>query len=168
MIIFDSSPLIHITKIGKIEFVLKLFEKIYIPEGVHKEVVKKGLEFGYADAFLIQNYENKGKIIKLKVEKNDPTLINFLHRGEIEVLLLGKKFNEKKKCLIVMDEKKGRLIAEQRKISYISTAGLILLLLRYRIINYNLYCSNLAKYSSNGWFSHQNYQNYIKRGKIYE
>ena len=67
-----------------------------------------------------------------------------------------------------MDEKKGRLVAEQRNIPFITTAGLILLLLRHNVIKYNLYCSNLAKYASNGWFSLQNYQQYIKRGKKYE
>lgn len=168
MIIFDSSPLIHLTKIGKIEFVLKLFGKIYIPVAVYEEVVEKGLKFGYSDAILIQNLENEKQILKMKTKKHDPTLVNFLHKGEIEVLQLGEEYANKKRCLIVMDEKKGRLVAEQRNIPFISTAGLILLLLRHNIIKYDLYCSNLTKYASNGWFSLQNYQNYIKRGKIYE
>ena len=168
MIIFDSSPLIHITKIGKIEFVLKLFGKIYIPDAVYDQVVEKGLKFGYSDAILIQNLENEKQILKIKTKKHDPTLVNFLHIGEIEVLQLGEEYAHKKKCLIVMDEKKGRLVAEQRNIPYISTAGLILLLLHHSVIKYDLYCSNLAKYTSNGWFSLQNYQKYLKRGKIYE
>ncbi len=168
MIIFDSSPLIHFTKIGKIEFVLKLFGKIHIPEAVYEEVVEKGLKFGYSDAILIQNLENEKQILKMKTKKHDPTLVNFLHKGEIEVLQLGEEYAQKKRCLIVMDEKKGRLVAEQRNIPFISTAGLILLLLRHNVIKYDLYCSNLTKYASNGWFSLQNYQNYIKRGKIYE
>ncbi|MHA1720848.1 MAG: hypothetical protein DRO88_13520 [Promethearchaeia archaeon] len=168
MIIFDSSPLIHLTKIGKIEFVLKLFGKINIPVAVHEEVVEKGIQFGYSDAYLIQNFENEQKILKIKIKKQDSTLINFLHRGEMEVIQLAEKYSKIEKCLIVMDEKKGRLIAEQRNISYISTASLILLLLRKNLIDYNLYCSNLAKYTSYGWFSLQNYQQYIKRGKYYE
>lgn len=168
MIIFDSSPLIHLTKIGKIEFVLKIFGKIHIPEAVYEEVVEKGLNFGYADAFLIQNLEIEKQILKIKTKKHDPTLVNFLHKGEIEVLQLGEEYIHKKKCLIVMDEKKGRLVAEQRKIPCISTAGLILLLLRHNVIKYDLYCSNLSKYASNGWFSLKNYQKFIKRGKIYE
>ena len=86
----------------------------------------------------------------------------------MEVIQLAEKYSKIEKCLIVMDEKKGRLIAEQRNISYISTASLILLLLRKNLIDYNLYCSNLAKYTSYGWFSLQNYQQYIKRGKYYE
>ena len=167
MIIFDSSPLIHFTKIGKIEFVLKLFGKIHIPEAVYEEVVEKGLKFGYSDAILIQNLENEKQILKMKTKKHDPTLVNFLHKGEIEVLQLGEEYAHKK-CLIVMDEKKGRLVAEQRNIPFISTAGLILLLLKYKVIKYDLYCSNIAKNASNGWFSLQNYQNYIKRGKKYE
>ncbi len=167
MIIFDSSPLIHLTKIGKIEFVLKQFGKIYIPDAVYEEVVEKGIKFGYSDAILIQNLENEKQISKIKTKKKDTTLVNFLHKGEIEVLLLGEEYAHKK-CLIVMDEKKGRLVAEQRNIPFISTAGLILLLLKHDVIKYDLYCSNLANYASNGCFSLRNYQNYIKRGKIYE
>ena len=168
MIIFDSSPLIHLTQIGKLKYIISVFKNVVIPQAVYEEVVEKGIKFGYSDAILIRNLENEKQILKMKTKKHDPTLVNFLHDGEIEVLQLGEEYAHKKKCLIVMDEKKGRMVAEQRNIPFISTAGLILLLLRHKLIKYDLYSSNLAKYTSNGWFSLQNYQQFIKRGKNYE
>ncbi len=167
MIIFDSSPLIHLTKIGKIAFVLELFKTAFIPEAVYEEVVIKGLSKGFSDAQIIEAYIKNSKI---KVEKISEVelasfcsgdLINYLNNGELESILLS----EKKKTLLAIDERKGRLFCEQKKIPTITTSTLLLLLVEKDIIDSDLYEVNLSKYASNGWISIDIYREYIKKGK---
>ncbi len=55
MIILDSSPLIHLTKIGKIDYLINLFDFIIISKAVYKEVIIKGEKAGYSDARLLLN-----------------------------------------------------------------------------------------------------------------
>ncbi len=47
----NASPLIFLAKIGKIHLLEKIFEKILIPEKVYNEVVVKGKEKRFADAY---------------------------------------------------------------------------------------------------------------------
>ncbi|MHA1767254.1 MAG: hypothetical protein ACTSWX_14905 [Promethearchaeota archaeon] len=164
MIIFDSSPLIHLTKIGKMDFILKKFDNIIISDAVYLEVIEQGIEHGYSDALLLENYVNAKKILKYSIKKTDPLLKKYLHLGEYESILLSEEL----KSIIVLDDRKARIVAEQRNLSSISTADLILLLIKIKSINFNIYKRNLLKYASNGWFSHELYELYLKEGKKYE
>ena len=164
MIILDSSPLIHLTKIGKIDFILKKFKNIIITDAVYNEVIEQGIKHGYSDALLLENYYNENKILKYSIKKQDPLLKKYLHLGEYESILLSEILES----LVILDDRKARLVAEQREISSISTADMILLLIKLKSINFNLFKRNLLKYSSNGWFSHELYEKYLKEGKKYE
>ncbi|QEE15296.1 hypothetical protein DSAG12_01121 [Promethearchaeum syntrophicum] len=164
MIIFDSSPLIHLTKIGKIDFILKKFKNIIIPDAVYCEVIEKGIKHGYSDAILLENYYNEHRILKYSIKKQDPLLKKYLHLGEYESILLSETL----KSLVILDDRKARLVAEQRKISSISTADMLLLLIKLKSINFNHFKRNLLKYSSNGWFTHELYEKYLNEGKKYE
>ena len=164
MIILDSSPLIHLTKFGKMDYILNTFDIISIPDAVFNEVVEEGIKNGYSDAILIKNYISADKIRMVSVKKHDPLLQNYLHPGEYESILLANEL----KTIVVLDDKKASLIAEQRNIPFISTADLILLLLKLKSINSGLYRENLNKYASQGWFSPQIFQIYLKAGQNYE
>lgn len=54
MIISDSTPLIHLARIGRLDLLSRLFKKVIIPESVFNEIVIKGEEQGYLDAKLIR------------------------------------------------------------------------------------------------------------------
>ncbi|TFH28766.1 MAG: hypothetical protein E4G98_04910, partial [Promethearchaeota archaeon] len=79
MIILDSSPLIHLTKFGKMDYILNTFDIISIPDAVFNEVVEEGIKNGYSDAILIKNYISADKIRMVSVKKHDPLLQNYLH-----------------------------------------------------------------------------------------
>ncbi len=164
MIILDSSPLIHLTKIGKIDFILKKFENIIISDAVYSEVIEQGIKHGYSDALLLENYLNEKKILRYSIKKQDPLLKKYLHLGEYESILLSEKLG----TIIILDDRKARLVAEQRNLVSITTADMILLLIKIKSINFNIFKRNLLKYTSNGWFSHELYEKYLKEGKKYE
>ncbi|GAH29310.1 unnamed protein product, partial [marine sediment metagenome] len=67
MIILDASPLIHLTKIGKLEYIINLFDFIIISHAVYKEVIEEGIKAGYTDAILILNYFKNNKIKEITI-----------------------------------------------------------------------------------------------------
>ena len=164
MIILDSSPLIHLTKIGKLEYLIDLFDFIIISNAVYKEVIEEGIKAGYSDATLILNYLKNNKIKEIKIENLDPLLKEYLHPGESESIQLAKHL----KIILVIDEKKGRLIAEQKGIKFLTTADVLLLLLKEGLFNFDFFKKNLAKYSADGWLGINIYQKYLEEGKKYE
>ena len=150
MIIFDSSPLIHLTKIGKLDSIISLFKKLYITKAVFHEVVEEGIKNNLSDAIIIQNYVNDHKIKVIEIILPNK-LKGVLHPGESESITLA--ITNKKNALLIMDEKKGRLIAREKNISLHGTLGILLILLKEEIIDKQKYRTNLRRYADNGWLS---------------
>lgn len=101
MIISNTTPLIFLAKIGKLEFL----EKAIIPKEVYEEILKgKEKEEAIAIKKFIQ--EGKIKIKETKVRKNLP---KSLHEGEKAAISLALQENVK---LILLDERKARVIAK--------------------------------------------------------
>ncbi len=50
MIVANSTPLIHLSRIGRLELLSDLYDTVIITEGVHREVVVRGLELGKPEA----------------------------------------------------------------------------------------------------------------------
>ena len=48
-IVSNTSPLIWLSKIGKITLLKKLFDEVIIPKEVYKEAVERGLQEGFSD-----------------------------------------------------------------------------------------------------------------------
>ena len=164
MIILDASPLIHLTKIGKLEYVIDLFDYIIISNAVYKEVIEEGIKEGFNDAILILNYLKKDKIKEITIENPDLLLNEYLHPGESESIQLALFL----KAILVIDEKKARMIAEQRGIGFLTTADVLLLLLKEKLIKFEYFQKNFLKYSADGWLGADIYQKYLEEGKKYE
>jgi predicted nucleic acid-binding protein len=131
---------------------------------VHNEVIEKGIKAGYTDAISILNLVKKEKIKEMVLENPDSLLDEYLHPGESESIQLAKNLG----CLLIIDEKKGRLIAEQRNIEFLTTADIILLLLKEDLIDFSHFQKNLSKYAADGWLGTNIFQRYIEEGKKYE
>jgi len=164
MIILDSPPLIHLTKIGKINYIIDLFDAIIISPAVYNEVIRKGEKAGYSDAILLKNYFNNDKIKVLEVKTPDPILKEYLHPGEYESIQLALELD----CFLIMDGKKGRKITEQKGIETLTTSDIILLLLKEKSIHFKLFRQNLSKYAADGRLGANIYQKYLREGKNYE
>jgi predicted nucleic acid-binding protein len=118
-IVSNSSPLILLAKIGRFNLLRDLFELVYVPESVYREVaivgsgrsgskeVEEGLESGW---------------IKVESVQINPELELILGRGEAEAIILAEKL----KLPLLIDERKGRKVAERRGIKIIGTLGIIL------------------------------------------
>ena len=92
--IFNSMPLIYLSKVSLSWIFEELEGDKLIPKTVYFEVVVKGKERGEADAFIVDEMTRKGVFEVVGVEPASWLReVKELHRGEIEVLSLAKERN---------------------------------------------------------------------------
>jgi predicted nucleic acid-binding protein len=94
----------------------------------------------------------------------EDTLKAYLHLGEHKSILLA----ESQGALLIVDDRKARIIAKQKNIPYYTTLGVLQILFKEKIISKNLYLKNLRKYADQGWISIQVYEEFKKETEIYE
>lgn len=102
IVISDSTILIGLVKIGKLDLLKEIFSKVYIPEEVFKEVVERGK--GKPGSKVIKEAAwIEPKPVKDKIQV--AFLLGSLEKGEAEVLVLARELNAD---LILLDEEKAR------------------------------------------------------------
>jgi predicted nucleic acid-binding protein len=110
-VIVDTSCLIILSKIGKIDCLKRLFGEILIPSSVLNEFGEKIPDF-------IQVYQEPIDINILQPSQTS------LDKGESEVIALAIEKNAQG---VVIDEKKGRKVAKGMGLKVIGTLGLLVL-----------------------------------------
>lgn len=120
-VICDAAVLIGLAKIGKLDLLEKLYEKIYIPWGVYIEVVVRGRRRPGAEE--IDQAKRVGKI-KVKDRTAVNLLVSEFGQGESEVLVLGK---ELKAEWLILDDARARTAAISAGYRVIGLAGILLL-----------------------------------------
>ncbi|MHA1267565.1 MAG: hypothetical protein ACTSRS_20180 [Candidatus Helarchaeota archaeon] len=126
-LILNASPLIYFSKIGLSKIFSEFKEEKYTTPLVIDEVVGRGKNDGYPDAFIVEKLVDDG-ILKIKSPKNKTfityiTQIPELHAAEVEVLALTKELNG----IAILDDGDARQVA---KIFNIEAHGSAYLLLR--------------------------------------
>ena len=135
-IVSDATTLIILGKLNRYDLLENLFSKIYIPHAVINEVSKK------SDGVYTQI-----KSHKLFEEKfvSDLTLLGFLDGildlGESEAIVLAKELN----MILLIDEKKGRKIAQNMGLEIIGLFGVLILNVKKGIISKEEAISVLTK-----------------------
>ena len=89
--ISDSTTLIHLAKIGKINLLKKLFDKIIVEKEVYGEVVERGEKHG--EVAIIKSLINEEFIIVK--ESTQRIEIPNLHEGEKKSIFLCKELDRK-------------------------------------------------------------------------
>ena len=123
IVIFNSSPLINLSKIKSLDLIEKIYEQVIIPEAVNEEVVISG-----------KSKENVEKIVKL-IEKEILEVVKVKNRslvksfqmnldyGESEVLALAIDMDA---SLIIIDEKEARQVAEIYNLNKTGFIGILI------------------------------------------
>ena len=125
--IFNSTPLIYLSKVSLSWIFEELEGKKIIPRTIYFEVVIKGKERGETDAFIIDELIDRGVFNVAKVEPIDWLKdVKELHRGETEVLSLAKE----KGGIAITDDSIAREIGEMLGINVHGTLYLIFLMLK--------------------------------------
>ncbi len=110
IIVSDTSCLILLDKIGKLDLLRSIFGKITITKIVANEFKQKLPEY-----IQIENPEN---ITYQKIFQS------FIDIGEASVLALAM---EKKNCLLIIDDNKNRREAKQLGLKYTGTLGILVI-----------------------------------------
>ena len=113
MIVSDATTLIILSDLGRLDLLENLFDKIYLPEAVHRELTFQG------DPALPDRFE----IATPKKSELLATLKHLLDPGESEAIALAKERN----LPLIIDEKKGRKIARSLDLKIIGLLGVIYL-----------------------------------------
>lgn len=143
----DSTPLIHLAKIGCINFLKNLFEKIIIPKEVYEEVIIEGKKQGKNEILLIEKLMEE-KFINIEETKTTMEIAN-LDQGEKKCITLCKELNIN---IILIDETEGFNISGIFNLMPIRTTSLLIILLDNKIIKLTEYKELLKKLSQSGYF----------------
>lgn len=118
IIISDSSPLISLAIIDKLDLLESLYEEIYVLFAVYKEVTEDEKPFSKELKFFL---ENKVKNVSNKMAVD--VLTSDIGIGESEAIVLAL---EEKPDLILIDDLKARKFAKMNGLAVIGTMGLLL------------------------------------------
>ena len=119
IIVADAGPLIGLAKCGQLRLLKQLFEAVHIPERVAMEVnaPRKPLALEISQ-FIAQHAVVEAERHSALSEK----LKRRLDAGEIQALCCAQDLV----CPVLIDEKKGRLIAQANGIPIMGSQGLLL------------------------------------------
>ncbi len=113
--VIDSSPLISLAIIDKLDLLTSIFSEVYLPEEVYREI----------SYFRKKQSRKLRKWCKDKVRKISKSreLSLFLDKGETEAILLSLQL---KSDFLIIDDKRGRRIVSGLNINCIGTVGILL------------------------------------------
>jgi len=112
----DATPLIYLARIGRIQLLKNLFQHIQVPNEVKVEVVDRGKEKNYPDAYVIEEAFNEGWITLGNLTRNNEKKASILVEaagidiGEAEAIMLTRQKAEE---TILMDQAHARTVARQ-------------------------------------------------------
>lgn len=123
LVIADAGPLIALARIEKLELLKKLYGSVIIPGKVHSE-----LEIGSnrPGAERLELAISEGWLITVKIDHTPlATISDSVDEGEAEAITLAIARNTEHPQLLI-DDRKGRLVAKHHNIKIIGTAGILL------------------------------------------
>jgi uncharacterized protein len=120
IIVSNSSPLVALSAIGRLELLRDLYGAISIPQAVHHEVVVQG--FDRPGAIEVQSFawiacSNVGSPLVVTALRGK------LDQGEAEAIALAV---ELRADLLLMDERLGRIEAARFGLRFIGTLGVLI------------------------------------------
>ena len=138
LIVSNTSPLIWLSKIGKIALLQKLFGEVIIPEEVYRETVERGLQEGFSDTLAIKECIDQGWIKISKLDERETKLCEKvmehafeIHLGEAQAIILARKTD----ALLLMDESSGRAFAETLGLKVKGTLYVLMKALREELLS---------------------------------
>ena len=115
MIIGDSSALVALATMDRLDLLEKIFDKIYVPQAVYDEV---SISYKPQSVKLKEFLANKVEIVKLDISKMG------LGQGELEAIALYKS---KEADFLLIDDRRAKNFAKLNGINVIGSLGVMML-----------------------------------------
>ena len=119
-VVCNSSPLIHLAKVGKLELLKDYFTEISIPEAVYRECVVDGKD--REDAKRIES-ASWIRVVDIKNIDLKKALNTVLDEGESEAIVLAL---QESADLILLDDYEARELARTYGLKITGTIGLLI------------------------------------------
>jgi hypothetical protein len=161
----NTSPIIALAKIGRLEMLKELYESVLISPSVKEECIDRGRELGASDVRYIEKAIEDGWIKSVKLDRRQRRTVNGLISkakiglGEAEALVLAKGKN----LLTTLDDKEARAIARSWGVEHHGTV--MILYEAYVKGSYDQLIEDLTKLSKVMWVSSDVMAEVIKRAK---
>lgn len=127
-IVSNAGPLIALARINQLDLLKNLYNQILIPKAVQQEVLRlphKPGSFEIANASWVRLCGVKDHLaVELLRERLD--------KGESEAIVLAI---EQKADLLLIDEARGRYVADARAVRIVGTLGILILAKKQKIIS---------------------------------
>lgn len=123
IIVSDTSPITNLAAIGQLDLLRQLYGSVIIPEAVYNEmvgvnkIVPGAVEVQTLSWIQTQTVINSLQVTEIQ-ENNES-----IHLGEAEAIILSL---EMKADLLLMDERRGRIVATNYGINVIGLLGVLL------------------------------------------
>ena len=120
IVISDTSPIINLAIVGELELLRQLYDKVIIPQAVYNEIVVEGV--GQTGAEEVETLE----WIEVKAVADRPMVTALeadLDVGEAESIVLALELEAD---LLLLDERKGRIVAARLGINHIGLLGVLI------------------------------------------
>jgi predicted nucleic acid-binding protein len=120
IVISNTSPLVNLANIEKLNLLKDLYGRVIIPQAVYNEIVVAGsgqqgaTEVETFDWIEVKQVSNQQLVTTLQVD---------VDVGEAEAIVLAV---ELKPDLLLLDERKGRLVANRLGIKFTGVLGLLI------------------------------------------
>lgn len=119
-VICDTSPLILLVKIGRLELLFQLYGQVLVPVSVLDEIRGRSTEETTAIESLVENQA-------LEIQRGSPEALERvpadLGAGEREAIALAM---ETEADIVVLDDREGRRVARERDLPVTGTIGILI------------------------------------------
>lgn len=119
-IIVNSTPLIALNRIGKLDLLKGIYNEIIIPHAVYEEVI---VESNLRDMNDFIKESGFIKIMEIRNHEAKKLFVTSLHKGEVEVMILAKEIDAD---LCIIDDLLARRYAKYYNLTITGTIGVIL------------------------------------------
>ena len=149
----NTTPIISLSSIGKIELLKEIFQEIIIPEAVYNEIKAKQ-SYGFSEVDLefisVQSVKNR---------KKPNSSLYALDIGEIETILLSQELNADN---TLIDEKIGYNAAKKSGLNAIRTLSILLKAKELKIVS-EVKPLITEMISKGRWYSNNVYIQFLKK-----
>jgi predicted nucleic acid-binding protein len=117
-IVSNTTPIISLLKLNRLDLLQQLYNEIYIPLAVYKEIEAGKAKVYYTDLSKFDWI----KIVEIKDKKAVKYFLD-LDQGEAEAIVLATECNAD---LIILDERLGRFYAKHAELKVTGTIGVLI------------------------------------------
>lgn len=166
----DSSPLILLAKLERVELLTKLYGKVIMTPGVWEEAITRGKALGARDAAYLEKIALDNQFDRVRLTRREKELVQRLREeagiglGEAEVLATAKHG----KGLALLDDKGARAVAVGLGVAHTGTAGLLFEAFLQGFLSYQELIELLQELGKVAWMSPELLAGIIRKAREVE